>query len=272
MSSNWSWPACATHTGSRSTIRRVREEWLYGYPERRRRILFERDGEGAIGFGTTIPEQRGKTEVLGELIRPNALFLSLAGHANIDPLLPVYRWFAEGLQFHGKGPPRLDVERVAQYLSQDPERRRGFVQLLAEADLGISDLRVELDEESTLQNYLRTREAMLAGRRTELPETELSAWIARLDSSLHPRLTAYLVGLFQDPRTNPHNSQLIFTTHDTTLLGNVLGEQVLERDQVWFVEKANTGGTKLYPLTDFRQKASEKPNGGIWLAVMARCR
>jgi uncharacterized protein len=81
--------------------------------------------------------------------------------------------------------------------------------------------------------------------------------VDEIDSSLHPRLTAYLVGLFQDPNTNPHDGQLLFTTHDTTLLGPVLGEQVLHRDQVWFVEKNEGGDTRLYPLTDFRPCVGE---------------
>ncbi|MGH3622880.1 MAG: AAA family ATPase, partial [Sciscionella sp.] len=53
---------------------RVREEWLYSYPEKRKRVLFERDDEG-ISFGSTVPEMKAKLDVLRELTRPNALFL-----------------------------------------------------------------------------------------------------------------------------------------------------------------------------------------------------
>ncbi len=56
--------------------------------------------------------------------------------------------------------------------------------------------------------------------------------IDELESSLHPMLAQRLVGLFNDPVSNPRNGQLIFTTHDTNLLGTTLGEPGLRRDQI----------------------------------------
>lgn len=47
-----------------------------------------------------------------------------------------------------------------------------------------------------------------------------------IDASLHPKLSARLLELFQDPATNPRGAQLIFTTHDTSLLN------YLNRDEV----------------------------------------
>ena len=66
-----------------------------------------------------------------------------------------------------------------------------------------------------------------------------------IDASLHPRLSARLLELFQDPKTNPHNAQLIFTTHDTSLLN------FLNRDEVWLTEKAGDGATTLTALAEF---------------------
>ena len=43
--------------------------------------------------------------------------------------------------------------------------------------------------------------------------------VDELDSSLHPVISSKLVELFQDPSTNRHGAQIIFTTHDTSLLG-----------------------------------------------------
>ncbi|MEV7426882.1 ATP-binding protein [Streptomyces sp. NPDC091212] len=83
-------------------------------------------------------------------------------------------------------------------------------------------------------------------------------WVDEIDISLHPLLTAKLLTLFQDPELNQRNAQLIFTTHDASLLGTMLGDQVLRRDQVWFVEKdAKTGASELYPLTDFKPRKGE---------------
>ncbi|MFD7897096.1 ATP/GTP-binding protein [Streptomyces sp. NPDC059743] len=82
--------------------------------------------------------------------------------------------------------------------------------------------------------------------------------VDEIDVSLHPMLTAKLLTLFQSPELNPLGAQLVFTTHDASLLGTMLGDQVLRRDQVWFVEKdAGTGASTLYPLTDFKPRKGE---------------
>lgn len=81
--------------------------------------------------------------------------------------------------------------------------------------------------------------------------------VDEIDTSLHPLLTSRLVGLFQEDRTNPYGAQLIFTTHDTSLLGTMMGEEVLRRDQVWFVEKDGAGASELYALSDFKPRKEE---------------
>ncbi|MFT4929994.1 MAG: AAA15 family ATPase/GTPase, partial [Phenylobacterium sp.] len=42
--------------------------------------------------------------------------------------------------------------------------------------------------------------------------------IDELHNHFHPKLVQYLVGLFHNEKTNPHNAQLIFTTHETSIL------------------------------------------------------
>ncbi|MFD4791394.1 ATP/GTP-binding protein [Streptomyces sp. NPDC058459] len=83
-------------------------------------------------------------------------------------------------------------------------------------------------------------------------------WIDEVDVSLHSLLTARLVKLFQSAELNPLGAQLVFTTHDSSLLGTMLGEEVLRRDQIWFVEKdAANGASELYPLSDFKPRKGE---------------
>lgn len=77
-------------------------------------------------------------------------------------------------------------------------------------------------------------------------------FVDELDRSLHPYITHFLVSLFHSNR-NEKNGQLIFTTHDTTLLDTNL----LRRDQVWFVEKDAKQSTNLYPLLDYRPRKDE---------------
>lgn len=71
--------------------------------------------------------------------------------------------------------------------------------------------------------------------------------IDELHDNLHPKMVKYLVDLFHNDETNPNNAQLIFTTHETS----ILNQDVFRRDQIWFCEKDKSQATVLYPLTDF---------------------
>lgn len=71
-----------------------------------------------------------------------------------------------------------------------------------------------------------------------------------LDSSLHPYLVQVLVSLFTNPNINGNGAQLIFTTHDATLLGE-FDQLGLEAENIWFTEKGRDGATRLYSLVDF---------------------
>ncbi|HKM54893.1 MAG TPA: ATP-binding protein [Isosphaeraceae bacterium] len=78
-------------------------------------------------------------------------------------------------------------------------------------------------------------------------------FIDELDTSLHPHLTRQLVRLFHDPESNPKGAQLIFTTHDTSLLDPTL----FRRDQIWFTAKDASGATDLYSLDDYKPRKDE---------------
>ena len=77
-------------------------------------------------------------------------------------------------------------------------------------------------------------------------------FVDELDRSLHPHMTRFLVGLFHS-RDNDKNSQLVFTTHDTTLLDTDL----LRRDQIWFVEKDELRSSRFYSLLEYSPRKDE---------------
>ena len=81
--------------------------------------------------------------------------------------------------------------------------------------------------------------------------------VDELDASLHPALVAQLVQLFQSPDTNPRRAQLIFNSHDATLLGDTVSDRGIGRDQIWFTEKRPDGSTHLYPLSDLDPRKEE---------------
>ena len=83
-------------------------------------------------------------------------------------------------------------------------------------------------------------------------------YVDELESSLHPFLVRKIVEFFQNPELNPKGGQLLFTTHNTTLLDLSL----LRRDAIWFTEKDADGATHLYPLTDFSPRKNENIEKG----------
>lgn len=80
--------------------------------------------------------------------------------------------------------------------------------------------------------------------------------IDEMDDSLHPLLIQAIVALFHDPQINQKGAQLIFNTHDTTLLNL----DMLRRDQIWFVEKDREGASHLYALLEFNLRSDVAVN------------
>ncbi|MCK5581469.1 MAG: ATP-binding protein, partial [Candidatus Omnitrophica bacterium] len=75
--------------------------------------------------------------------------------------------------------------------------------------------------------------------------------IDELDSNFHPFLCKYLIDMFNNPEINISNSQLLFTTHNSTFLD----QDIFRRDQIWFTEKdAEFGNTNLFSLLEFKQR------------------
>lgn len=83
--------------------------------------------------------------------------------------------------------------------------------------------------------------------------------IDEMDNALHPAMTKSLIEMFQNPNINRHNAQLIFNTHEISLLDLNL----FRRDQIYFVEKNNqTGVSDLYSLDEFSPRKSENIQKG----------
>ena len=72
-------------------------------------------------------------------------------------------------------------------------------------------------------------------------------FIDELNARLHPLLVRNFLLTFLNPEINVNHAQLVFTTHDTWQLSN----QLLRRDEIWFVEKDDRGVSTLYSLADF---------------------
>lgn len=176
------------------------------------------------------------------------------------------RWFEEGNHQPTLFPESNNEEAIL-------GGRERALALLRLADLGIED--VVLDEQEISfpnSSEVRTQPRLrllhkAAGQSTPLDfiaESEgTKAWFRligpvltalqegsvvlfdELDASLHPALSAELIRLFHSHATNPYGSQLLFTSHDTSLLNH------LNRDEVWLTEKREDGSTRLGALAEF---------------------
>jgi hypothetical protein len=267
---------------------RVEAEWLHAYPHGRRNVWFDREaGRPASEGGEFVFKGegfKGEREALVKLTRPNALFLSVGATLNDPQLSAIHRWFLGDLWL--VAPERdLDVRaawtrRLLKGADHAEHLHERIVELLRSADLGVT--RLDTDPETgEIRLWHRTQEG------GEVPldfPTEESlgthAWFAflgpmlmvldrggvllvdELDSSLHPVLAAEVVRVFQDPAANPRSAQLIFTTHDATLLGSAVLDRPLGRDQVWITSKKRSGETELYALTDAKPRKEENLERG----------
>ncbi|VAW46557.1 FIG00486859: hypothetical protein [hydrothermal vent metagenome] len=108
------------------------------------------------------------------------------------------------------------------------------------------DVFFKLNEESTGTQKL----FMISGPWLDVLKNGSVLVVDELHDNLHPKLVWYLVELFNHEKTNPKNAQLIFTTHETS----ILNQSVFRRDQIWFCEKNKNKATELLPLTDFKAR------------------
>ena len=81
--------------------------------------------------------------------------------------------------------------------------------------------------------------------------------VDELDAKMHPLISQELVALFNDPKRNLHQAQLIFTTHDT----NLLSSHLLRRDQIWFTEKDEQERTDIYNMMNIVLPDGTMPRG-----------
>ena len=78
--------------------------------------------------------------------------------------------------------------------------------------------------------------------------------IDEFDRSLHPMLTKQFFELFYKQNREDSKTQLIITTHESTLLDLNL----VRRDEIFFVEKNKNGASKLFSLNQFKVRYDSK--------------
>ena len=83
----------------------------------------------------------------------------------------------------------------------------------------------------------------------EIGQHERVIIIDELDRSFHSKLTEEYIEKFFEV-TKDKKSQLICTTHDL----NLMDLNILRQDEIWFIEKESDHSSKIYSLSDFKER------------------
>lgn len=222
----------------------------------------------------------------------NNLYLSVAVQKNSQQLLPVFTWFQKKLNYilsmnhlgngqtssfcqdlegknkvlafmnaAGIGVKDLTVEKKPfplEMLSNfTDEYKQKLLKLVESSNSFETKLLYQSNDEKELITFDLDEESdgtqalfAFAARWLGLLENDEILFVDEIDTSLHPLLVHHLVKLLNCSNSK---AQLVFTTHDTTLLS----QRIMRRDQVWFVEKDKAQSTQLYSLAEFSPRKNE---------------
>ena len=275
--------------GFSATSDAVSEEWLYAWPRGRLQTWVERSKTAAGEKFKFSDKLRGDKDVWRRATRPDALFLSTAAGLNSVQLKPLFDWFKTRLRVAGLGGwpgdysfrwclgPRkqelVDFMHVADLAVEDVVVEEGkfstdmIAGAVPEAPMGIvqemegktaykvhvvhhsrdgQPIKMGFDDES---DGTRKMFALAAPWLDSLEQGHVMV-IDELHDNLHPALVKFLVSQINNPDANVGGAQLVFTTHDTS----ILSQDVFRRDQIWFCERNQHHETALFPLSKFHPR------------------
>jgi len=279
--------------GFSMTEKRIVSEHLLVYKAFKPQMWFNRfydeaKDEDVYDFGSSLKGQKSLWEAS---TRPNALFLSTAVQLNSGQLKTVFDWFSNRLVVFNEHAPLN--QNFSINMLQTLDGKKEICDFMSSADISVADIDVisrkvpgqhlqfdvekgeaKVSNEDIEQNELRfhhvtdkgkaifdlqdesngTRSLLfLAGPVLDILKKGLVLVVDELDTSLHPLLVHRLAQLFHDPVLNPNGAQLIFSTHDTSLLE----ADIFRRDQIWFVDKDGEQASSLFALVEFSPRKNE---------------
>ncbi|MCI8288169.1 MAG: ATP-binding protein, partial [Lachnospiraceae bacterium] len=241
-------------------------EWMYrkNLKTKRKATVFERTTEHAE-FGASV---RKECDLYKEQIPSDALVLSFFNKLKLktDIFRSVYSGILDTLVIPSDFCE--DTRILERYLPNIiTEQKEKLIEFLTAIDMGIKDIICD-DHEEDLRFFTVHRGK--DGRDYALnlyAESEgtiksiilfiyasMAIWnngsifIDELNTKLHPLLLKFIVDLFYEQKST---AQLIYTTHDTTLMD----KKFFRRDQIWFVQKDEYGYSELQALSEFKVRS-----------------
>ena len=264
--------------GYKATKDKVSEEWLYyrklSSGDTVVKTIFERL-EDTIQFANAYKSFARYNDLINE----NSLVLSFLGNRNMKQpskngkiFIAIVDWATNNGMYSLRPYAKKNTLYETFYYA-DKSIKKSTLLFLQEFDPSIED--VDIVEESdkngnsvyeafTKHNGKRFPIHIESDGTRKLFELHVSIIIAlkmesmvfvydELDSYLHPLILRRIVAMFHDKELNIMNSQLIFTSHNLTLLNR----HELRRDEIWFVEKNENEFTTAYSLDSFKSTKDE---------------
>ncbi|SHO48364.1 AAA family ATPase [Anaerocolumna xylanovorans] len=239
-------------------------EWMYrkNIETNRKTTVFERYGNGSIDFGAVV---RKECDMYKEQIPPETLVLSFFNKLKLktDIFKSVYGGIMDTLVMDTDFYEDLGlIEKLLPRVIDDS--KESLLNFLDAIDIGIKDIwhKKEKDEEQFFtvhkdkngncydlslfnesEGTIKSITIFLCARTAV--SLNKSMLIDELNVKLHPLLLKFIIDLFYEKTSK---AQLIYTTHDTTLLDR----RFFRRDQIWFVQKDDMGHSELSALSDFK--------------------
>lgn len=275
--------------GFECTRKRILAEWLLVYESSKPQAWFSRNyDEKKERYNYSYSDYfTGRKSVWEAATRKEVLFLTTAIQLNNEQLKPLYQKLTSELVILPDG-ARIGLDYSTSFAEKAGNTER-MAALLAAADTGISSVVIQnqggkqvhfdfstnqpqiSDVELKVPHFGHKGEGRdylfemaeesvgtqlffnLSGPLLDILERGRTLIVDELDSSLHPLLVQRVVEMFQSPEINSQGAQLVFTTHDVSLLDS----HKMRRDQIWFTEKDNDQITHLFPLLDFSPRKGE---------------
>lgn len=250
----------------------VQSEWLFSFPHGRPRQLINRPEPQNFQFSRSLGGQNAR---IARLTRPNSLYLSSAAYNNHPLLGEIFHRLTRGINEEFDTHLRMLQTKLLLHRKHTVNR---VIQMLRIADLGLVGAEFKSDEDIIVHHTASggtnvafdmddesagTKEWLsLIGPLLETLDRGDVLVVDEIDASLHPQLSSSIIRMFKDPEINRRGAQLIFASHDTTLLGSMIDDHILNRDEVWFTEKDNSGATTLYALAEFHPRKDENVERG----------
>lgn len=254
----------------------VTEEWLNSKAKTARKystVFYRGTSDDELDLSGFPKSSRDNIQVA---LEKQVLIISLGAKLKIAKCKAIRDWFLAN-EFADFGDPVTNFflhRRLPKGFVEDKEVQQKVVEYFASFDEHIKDFRIERvphDGESKEDTYKinALHKKIDSDEMAEIPLGLESAgtlkmfalypelqevlekgsvfFIDELNARLHPLLVRNFILTFLNPKINTNHAQLIFTTHDTWQLSN----QLLRRDEIWFVEKDTDGVSTLYSLADF---------------------